>query len=607
MKNKMTFKGIHYGRLLCFILSAGLALYLGFFAYSGHKAIAVVKYGGYWLMLFTFVLLLIALLRVVFSGAVNLKLKALSALYVISVSVILCVLQEGNFKILMDEPVLAATALQVHEEKEVMTVARAYNIEGEVYLLDAYLDKRPYFYPFLVSVLHDITGYRALQGVWLNRLLTPLLLGLLFVLASRLGGHYAGYLAVVLFATAPLLAMNVNGSSYELLNLVMLIATVLAAIRYFKAPDGASLNLLLLLTVLLVQTRYESAVYVLPVGALVLWNWFREKNCTMTWTMVLLPLLLVMVPIQHGVVSTENPELWDLKSDTTAQFSLAYVPANLKHAWAYFFSLETEQPNSLLLSLLFIPALIAVVFNCRRMVQFSENSEQTPVVLFSIFVCGSFCLLMIYNWGQLDDIIATRIALPFILFQAILTAIVYSHCSKKTWWHPVGLLVCVIFFLGVTLPKTLKTDFLNRSPISDQAKWLQSKVRDHQGANPLFVADLHMIALVEKVSTLPSFMAPERKLQIDFHLREETFGDILFFYLAEVSEEGELEAPAVLSENFNLEVLDESLMPTGQPVQLARLRAVKFSAEETRRLDDQMPNPEEAPEAYFEFFARSLP
>lgn len=596
-------------RLICFLLSALLAIYFGFFAFSGSQAIQVVKHGGYWLMLLTCALLLICFLRILLHRGNHLSLKPAPILFVIALSAVLWGMQPGGFKILMDEPVLAATSLQMHEEKEVMTVARAYVIEDEVYLLDAYLDKRPYFYPFLVSLLHDATGYRALQGAWLNLLLTPLLLGLIYSIASKLGGQVCGYFSVGLFVTVPLVAMNVNGAGFDILNSVMLLAVIRTAIHYHEYRGERTINVLLLLTVLLVQTRYESALYVLPVSILILVHWWWTRRIGLTKIMILVPLLLVMVPLQHGVLTIESPELWQLKGDAEVPFSIAYIPNNLQSAWNYFFSFKVEQANSLLLSALFLPALIAVPFITKRttFLQGDCFANKLPVLVFSVSICGSFFLLMTYNWGQLDDIIATRIALPFIMLQTLTVGVVFTYYSAAKWWRLLGFLSCLVFFFGVTLQKTRKTDFLNRSPISDQATWLQSKVREYRKNGPLFVSDLHMIPLVEKVSTLASFRAPARKTQIEFHHRMETFGDILFFYMLEESDSGEMAPPLEITDNFDLEVLEAAEMATGRPVHLARLRRVKFSPEEDFRLHAVMPDPVQQPDAYFEFFAKSLP
>ena len=136
------------GSLLC-------ALYVGFAACDSSEAIQLIRHGGYWWMLMTFVLLLGNLFqRVVdFRPLKQERYKewAWPVVYILVWSGVLIAMQPSGYKITMDEPVLAATSLQMHMEREVMTASRAYEVNGVFTLLGGYVDKRPYFFPFLTS------------------------------------------------------------------------------------------------------------------------------------------------------------------------------------------------------------------------------------------------------------------------------------------------------------------------------------------------------------------------------------------------------------------------------------------------------------------------
>ena len=57
--------------------------------------------------------------------------------------------------------------------------------------------------------------------------------------------------------------MNANSGGFDLLNLVMLLGTALAAYSYLRAPNAQRMNTLILMGILLAQSRYESVLYVL--------------------------------------------------------------------------------------------------------------------------------------------------------------------------------------------------------------------------------------------------------------------------------------------------------------------------------------------------------
>ena len=228
------------------VASALASIYIGFLAFEPAEANQIIRYGGYWLILTAAALLGWNLFQrgKVHAGAVWLRRRGwmAPAVYILVCSAIILKLQPDGYKIVMDEPALAATALQMHQEKEILTPARGYEISGFFYLLGGYVDKRPYLFAFCTSLLHDLTGYRPFQTVILNTLLTPVFLGLMFVVGRLLARQWGGYLAVSLIATVPLVAMNANSGGFDLLNLVMLLGTALAAYSFRFCPGPCVRN-----------------------------------------------------------------------------------------------------------------------------------------------------------------------------------------------------------------------------------------------------------------------------------------------------------------------------------------------------------------------------
>jgi hypothetical protein len=73
---------------------------------------------------------------------------------------VLLVHEAFGFKIVMDELMLAGTSMSMHFERTVLTPFRGNNIHGVFVIVEGMMDKRPLFFPFLESILHDLTGYR---------------------------------------------------------------------------------------------------------------------------------------------------------------------------------------------------------------------------------------------------------------------------------------------------------------------------------------------------------------------------------------------------------------------------------------------------------------
>ncbi|MEY4940989.1 MAG: hypothetical protein RIQ93_2724, partial [Verrucomicrobiota bacterium] len=343
-------------RLWWLMLTAILAVVLGFFAIPDRPAITFVSRTGFWLVLAAFALFVRALgqnfgpaLRELRGG----KIDWASVAVVTAGGLVLLVHETFGFKIVMDEIMLLGTSMSMHLDKTVLTPVRGNDIQGTFVILDGMMDKRPLFFPFLVSLLHDLTGYRPSNAFVLNCGLTFVFLGLVNLTGRLLAGRYAGWLGVILFAGLPLLAQNATGGGFELLNLVMILATMLLGARWLQQKDSPALAAFCFSALLMAQVRYESVVFLLPVAGLILWVWVREGRTCLSWPVVVAPLLMVHYPLQHRIFDL-RVSAWELGSKPGYEkvFSPAYITENLQHALTFFFAKPSDQPNSLVLSLL---------------------------------------------------------------------------------------------------------------------------------------------------------------------------------------------------------------------------------------------------------------
>jgi len=408
-------------RLWLFLLSGVLAVVLGFIVISGGVAIGLVSKVGYWFELAAFVLFLRALWLTFRDDVRALRwreLDWLSVTVVVLAGVVLLVHETFGFKILMDEIMLLGTSMSMHLDRTVLTPIRGNDLQGAFVILDGMMDKRPLFFPFLLSVVHDLLGYRPANVFILNGVLTFIFLGLTFQCGKLLAGRRAGWVGVLLFAGLPLLGQNATGGGFELLNIVMILATLLLAVRFIRQHDEASLSALCFSMLLLGQTRYESLIYFLPVAMVVLWVWSAERRIILSWPVVIAPLLLLPYPLQHKIFEL-RASAWQMTeggapANSSVPFSLSYLTNNLTHAAGFFFAKPTDQPNSLTLSVIgWIAALFFLLLVVKRLRTLrSEPPIVVATVIFSLGFVVQFVVLMCYFWGQFDDPVIRRLSLP---------------------------------------------------------------------------------------------------------------------------------------------------------------------------------------------------
>lgn len=522
-------------RLLLFGLAAVASVGAGFLLPSVAQAQIFIKRAGYFTITFTFAWALFAWWRVLpvwraEFGRMRRDTARLPLLIIAACVAIAVLTVPFTYKVLYDEMVLQATAFNLHFFREVSTVLRAYTIDGVFMPLDAYLDKRPFFFTYVLSLLHDVTGYREANAFWLNLALMPVILLQVYWCARRLAPRGAALAVLVTFGTLSLLAHNATGAGMEMMNLAMLLLTVQAGIIYLEAPDETRLAALLLSAVLLAQTRYESSLYVFPAGLVALEGWRRAGRPIVPVAAILTPVLLVPYAI-HNTYLSGTPLLWELHENQDTRFGWVYVWGNLQHAFTFFFSASRLMTNSVWLSL---TGFAALGFGAFRLWRSRRNwREASPAevvtVVFGGAILANLALLMFYYWGQLDDPIVGRLSLPasvlMMLALASGLAAVRSHLPRASAVVAAGAgLTLVVSGLGANAQhaslNTLDRELLWERQVVAQLAPADRLIITNKSALPWMLCRIPAIALEQ---------ARGRVEALRFQLEHRGFGEILVF------------------------------------------------------------------------------
>lgn len=566
-------------RLVLAVTSSVAAAGLGFFACTPAQAERLIHRFGYYGMAGTFVWFVVAAVAA-WRESRNVPTAEEAAIppvagwrgwiqrpwfgpaVVVAGATLLCLLAEpARAKVLYDEYVLQATALQMHWTREVGTLVRGYDINGVFMPIDAYLDKRPYFFPFVLSLVHDLTGYRPGNVYWLNAALTPAVLALIHLLASRLTSRRGGMLAVALLGPLPLLAQNTTGAGMELLNLAMLLLAIWLGTLAAERPTASRLGVFVLAVVLLAESRYESALYVGSAAVVLGVIWWREKRLLLPWAVIAAPLLLIPVAL-HQLVLTSNRALWELPKNLDSRFSADHVAGNVGHALSFLFSTAREIPNSVYLTALGTAGLLLAAGHLvLRPVRSLTSPVRWVLAAFSLGIFTNLGLLMFYFWGGLDDPLVSRLALPFLALLALLGAGLAAYLDRffaATRFALVGSALAVVLIYGRVTPLHL---YSAENLIAAEVNWELGWVKSRPAANRLILTNKSCLPwLLEHTPSMLLDHIRKREPQLRFHLEAGTFGEILVMQrLRPTTRQGDLRIdPAdALPANFELELLAE--------------------------------------------------
>jgi len=579
--------GVDSRRLALFAGSAMAALGLGFAFLAPATGRTLIVAWGYYYMAGLFSLFVYYAWRVarvrreVWSGW--LRRPGLAGLAIAAATLFALWSDPFRHKILFDEYVLQATALHMHATKEVGTVIRAYEIAGSWLPIDTFLDKRPYFFPFLVSLAHDLTGYRLANLFVVNALLTPCFFALVYWVGRTVAGRGPAILGLGLLATMPLLGQQATGAGMELHNLVMLTLVLALAILHLRAPDSDRLSLLVLGTLLLAQSRYESVLFVGATAVVIVAGWLRSGRASLPWPVLLAPLLLVPYAWQKRYVD-ESSLLWQLAEGQTARFSLEYLEGNLRGAWGFFFNSGTAIANSWYLSVLGGAGLALALFQSWRWARRPDRSSPSPAAValwaFGLGIGANLALLMFYYWSRLDDVMASRFALPMCLLLALLAARLVSLIQwRGLATVRIAAIGLVVWLLGWGLPAMARRPYTNMNLVMQEVEWEHEKLQERRGP-VLFITNKSTIPFVLwHVPTIINGVGRQRGEQIKYHLGEGTFREVIIAQaLRPTTVDGHLgvDPEDLMPPNYRLETVAEKRFG-GRWARLSRLVAIDDS------------------------------
>ena len=575
-----------HGRFALFLATSFLAVALGFFLVEPPLAAALIKRGGGWLMFLTFGAFLWALGQVWrrSPGHWCRDRREWAALSSIPAGWVILVAHEPfGFKIIMDEIMLLGTSMSLHFDKLVRVPLRGHDLQGAFVIVDGFVDKRPDFFPFLLSLVHDVTGYRPENAFALNAALAFVLLVLVYALGRTTAGRWPAVVAVLLFSGLPLLAQNATGGGFDLLNLVMIALTLWLAQRFVVTREPPELSALCLATVLLAQTRYESAFYVVPCAALILWAWWRERRLVFSWAAAFAPLLLLPVP-WHMSGFSQNGGAWELGSqpNRTGPVALAYVADNLRHAFAFFFDPTGAQPNSMLFSALGVAAGAGLVVRLGRRRGAREIAADPPVVARAVFLwalIAQFAFLMVYFWGQFDDPVIARLSLPthLLFLLALWWVIPATRTGRKIWMGIAGLAVVQLWCASI--PAMAAHAYTLQNVQSREVAWRREFIAQRPGRNFLVIDPFSIVWLVHQVSSTTPAQALRQPEAIAFHLRSRSFANVFVFQRFEIDPatgRAHVRPEFDLGEIFALEPVEERRLQPYSVSRISRVIAVRL-------------------------------
>ncbi|MBX3462876.1 MAG: glycosyltransferase family 39 protein [Planctomycetes bacterium] len=313
-------------------------------------------------------------------------------------------------RVQFDESTLVAVSQGMHHERAALLATGAVPYDGGVLRLESTVDKRPPLFPFLVSLVHDLTGARIANAFAVNAVLLGGLLLLAFAALRPRLGTTAALAAPLLLLAVPLTGIVATSAGFDLLAGLLFAAVLLAALRFAAAPDGRRAAVLLALGGLFAQARYESLPALLVVLALVAWRTRGRFVPGRGVAALAVAEAWLAAPVVALWLHARQPNFYP-EAGGQPLLALGHLGAHVPPFVGHWFAPALANPLPGVLALAAVPAL--VLRWGRRQAGFADLLVGVPVAAVTLLALAWF-------HGDVREPTALRLFLPLAWLSALL-------------------------------------------------------------------------------------------------------------------------------------------------------------------------------------------
>ncbi len=478
---------------------------------------------AYFFILVAFVIWIFLFFRIYYKKIKFFNYHHLSGLLLsILITVIIFIISPPQFKILSDETNLIGVSMMMFQDKETSLPIEGLYADYARPEYSKTIDKRPVLFPFLVSLIHTLSGYSPNNGFILNFILSIFSLFFLFLFFTRLFNPFFGMLSILILSSFPVYIMSITSSGFESLNMFFIIFSFFIMYEIFIRKDIRYIELLCATFVLLAQCRYESIIFLLLIPF-----FFRlpvkNEGSRYTFCIYIMPFLFVPVFWQRRIF-LNMPEINKIGQVTFEKAEQIFSLTNLfQNFHDNIWVLLGLDPNLGFSPVIAILAIFGFYFILKRI--FVTKEVDLP---FKKLVAsgGSSCVVLFgiitsFYWGNFKIPMDNRLALiflPYIIFCTIFC--IHTLFHKRRSAHLV-LSIFFLFHLLIYWPYGIQQRIINGLSLQYEYGQVMAFLNEHYKKKqyPLIVAEQPNLYIIHDYSAL-SYSAVNSQLRKIYSSRQ---------------------------------------------------------------------------------------
>jgi hypothetical protein len=362
--------------------------------------------------------------------------------------------------ILSDEANLVGTSKNLFASRTATFTVSGKNYYDSYWDVDVAVDRRPALFPFLVSLVHVVCTYSYTNAFLFNLLVLPAFVLVSYRLAKSLGGETFGIVASLLVVAHPITLVVVRSGGFDFLALFFSLLVSKSLLDHVRAPGAASLAILWMNLCMFAEIRYESALFILPVVALLLvfrlvhWSLLRPYAFMYALTPAYLAPRIWQVALR-GSIPEQEPGV--------TPFSLENFFNNAREYFKPVLSPLSGYPaHAGIVIALGLVGCVLLLWSHRR--QWRAPHWKDPQVRWAAFVAvwmsSQVIIVFSYGWGRAQAPSAARLVIAIDTFFSFLAA--WALTSRLRRWPSFAAVLVAAAVLAIHLPIASQHRFLNR-------------------------------------------------------------------------------------------------------------------------------------------------
>jgi len=361
-------------------------------------------------------------------------------------------------RILSDEANLVGISKNLFASQTATFTVSGKNYYDSYWDIDVAIDQRPCLFPFLVSLVHAAWGYSYRNAFLLNLILLPVFVLVAYRLAKRLGGETFGIVASLFVLAHPITLISARSGGFDFLAVFFALLVLKSLFDYGHEPVPARLAVLWMNLCMFAEIRYESALFIPPVLALLLlfrmisWSTLRPY----AFIYVLTPAFLLprlWQAVLRGSVPRQDPGAIAFGVENFVSNAYEYLKPILSPFHTY------PAHSAIVIALGIVGCVLWLQAHRRELLALDWKRVRFPAFVV-VWMVLQTVIVFAYAWGRAQSAPAARLVLAVDTFFAFAGAWALTLLLRR--WRPFVVVMLAGALLAIQVTVASQHRMLNR-------------------------------------------------------------------------------------------------------------------------------------------------